>query len=135
MNNKRNYSLNIVPKMLRDSASQLEAQIRELESSEGSPTEDNYNEILYITRRVITAAIQMTEALEAIAEDANLQAPDSVIGPALKENLSYSYTEKNKVARIALVGASGILNSHNELVGYSVAKVADTCHEFMEEDE
>lgn len=135
MNNERNYSLNIVPKMLRDSASQLEAQIRELENNEGSPTENDYEEILYITRRVITTSIQMTEALKTIAEDANLQAPESVMGARFKVNLGYSHTEKDEVARIALMSARGILDNHNRLVDYLLAKVAAACREVMKEGE
>ena len=52
MNNERNDLLGILPKMLIDSSSELETQIRELENS--SPTETNYEELLYITNTVIT---------------------------------------------------------------------------------
>ena len=133
MNNERDYSLGYLPKWLRNRASDLEAQIRELEKQEGSPTENNYEEILSLTMSVISIAIELTEALKTIAEDANLQAPDAVAGARLKENLGYSHREKDEIAGIALISARAILNNHNRLVDYLVAKVADTCHEVMKE--
>ena len=131
MNNERNDLLGILPKMLIDSSSELETQIRELENS--SPTETNYEELLYITDKVITIAIHMTEALKTIAEDAGVEAPDSVMGAARKVNLGYSPREKDETARIALVSARAILNNYNRLVDASIAEIADVCHNIMEE--
>ena len=133
MINERNYSLGSLPKRLRDSASQLETQIREFETREGSPTEDNYNETLHITMRVISDAIEMTKALKTIAEDAGLQAPNTVVGAARKVNLGYSHTEKDEIVHIALISARSILNSHNRLVDNSEAEVADICYKIMKE--
>ena len=133
MLNERNYHLDIVPKMLRDRASELESQIRELETQEGSPTETNYDEIQYITASIISVANQLAEALKTIAEDANLQAPSSVMGAAGRVNLGYSHTEKDKVTGILLSSAAAVLNSHNRLVNASVAEIADICEKIMKE--
>ena len=133
MLNERNYRLDIVPKMLRDRASELEAQIRELETQGGSPTETNYDEIQYITGIIISVANQMAEALQTIAEDADLQAPSSVMGAAGRVNLGYSHREKDKFTGILLSSASAVLNSHNRLVNNSVAELADICEKIMKE--
>ena len=75
----------------------------------------------------------MAEALKTIAEDAGLQAPDTVVGAALKVNLGYSHTEKDEIARIALISARSILNSHNRRIGNSEAAGVDICDKIMKE--
>ena len=72
----------------------------------------------------------MAEALKTIAEDAGLQAPDTVVGAAFKVPLGYSHTEKDE---IALISARSILNSHNRRIGNSEAAVADICDKIMKE--
>ena len=131
MNNEYSEILKILPNMLTDSSSELETQIRKLNNS--SPTVTNYEEVLYITNKVITIAIHMTETLEKIAEDANVEAPDGVIGAAGKVNLGYSPKEKNEVARIALESARAVLNNYNRLVSPSVAEIADVCHNIIKD--
>lgn len=133
MFNEQNYSLDRIPNWLRDRASDLETQISELETREGSPTETNYDEILYITTSVITIAIEMAEALQKIAEDADLQAPDTIVGAAGKANLGYSHMEKDRVARIALESARAIFNSHNRLVSPLSEDIADICYKIIKE--
>lgn len=125
-----NELLDTLPKMLRDNASELETQIRELENS--SPTEANYEEFLYITGGVINIAIRLTKTLKTIAEDAGIEAPDSVMGAARQVYLDYSPKEKDEVVRIALVAAKGILNNYNRLVDASTAEIAETCHNIMQ---
>ena len=133
MNNERNYDLDRIPNWLRERASDLDTQIRELETREGSPTETNYDEILYLTMSVITIAIGMAEALQKIAEDADLQAPDTIVGAAGKANLGYSHIEKDRVARIALESARAILNSHNRLTSALAQDIADICYKIIKE--
>ena len=125
-----NELLDILPNMLRDRASELETQIRELENS--SPTEANYEDFLSITSGIIYIAIQLTETLKTIAEDACVEAPDSVMGAARRVYLGYSPREKDEVVQIALDAAKGILNNYNRLVHPSTAEIADTCHNIMQ---
>ena len=134
MNNEQNRDLNVALTTLENCVSELASQIEVLEVKEGFPTETNYDGILQITMHVVTAARHMTEALKTISADANLQPPESVMGAARKVNLEYSHTEKDEIARIALISANCILDSHNKLVGYAEAEVADFCYKIMNEE-
>ena len=133
MNDKQKFYLDGALKALEHGASELESQIRELETLDGSPTETNYNEILHITIGAITAAEHMTRVLKTISEDANLQPPASMFGARRKVDLEYSHTVKDETSRIALIGARAILDSHNSLVDNDVARVAEICHKIMKE--
>ena len=134
MNNEQNRDLEFALTTLENCISELVSQVNVPEIQEGFPTETNYDDILQITMRVVTAARYMTEALKIISADANLQPPASVMGPARKVNLGYSHAEKDEIARIALISAICILNSHNTLVGYPETEVAEVCYKIMNEE-
>ena len=134
MNNEKNRELNVALKTLDNCVSELSSHIGVLESQEGAATETNYDEILHITMHVVSAARYMTEALNTISADANLEPPGPVPGAARNVDLEYSHKVKEEVACMALISANCILNSYNRRIGYPETEVANVCYNVLYEE-
>lgn len=130
---KLQFYLNGALEALRSSVFELESHIGVIETLDGSVTETNYNDMLFTAIRAIGAAEHMVMVLKMMSESTDLEPPVSVPGARYKVNLGYNYTEKDESARIALLSARAILESHDKLVDSDVERVVDVCYKIMDD--